>query len=183
MSTSTPDAAVAKEPATPVASQPIAQTPTAPIPAPTPAIAAPVAPPPAAVVAAPASLPDVAALQSAAAEVQRVREEIAKAHKRDVDERRLRKLREMGLRLEGQTVTEVEVLGFAPPDDPHEPGAEAKFEAFRAARSGWFAPRERTLAERVASVDSLKNPRFKDTKILSYTKVAETILGGNGGRR
>lgn len=172
------DAAVGKElaPAAPAATPP----PPAPIAPPQPLVVA----PPVAVAPAPqaAQALDVSALQQAAAEVQRVREEMAKTRQRDLDERRLAKLRGMGLRVDGQTITEADVLERAPKVDPHDPGAEAAFEAFRTERPGFFKAREPSLADRVGAISSLKDARFKDTKVMNYSVLATTILGGEGRR-
>lgn len=174
------DAAATKDPA-PAA--PPSPAPTQP----TPIVAsAPTAPPvqmAQAVAPPPQPSPDLSALQRAADEVDAIRKQAAAAHKRDVDERRLAKLRSMGLRVDASTLSETEVLALAPVEDPYAPGADVAYEAFRTARPGFFAPREKSLGQRVAEIESLKNPRFKDTKILNFTKVAETILGGTGGRR
>lgn len=181
------DAAVGKE-AAPAAAPEAKPAPAAPVAPAAPAAAqvaaapiAPVAPLPQAPQA--ASVLDVSALQQAAAEVQRVREEMAKTRQRDLDERRLAKLRTMGLTVDGKTITEADVLERAPKVDPHDPGAEAAFEAFRTERPGFFKPREPSLADRVGAISSLKDARFKDTKVMNYSVLATTILGGNGGRR
>lgn len=177
MSDTNIDGAASKEPAAPTPAAPAAP---APAPAPIVLPAAVEAKPAPIVAAAPAASADLATLQAAATEVQRVREEIAKAHQAGVDERRLAKLRSMGLVVDGKTYTEAEVLERAPKDDPQSPGAEAAFEAFRAARPGFFKSREPSIADRIAGITALQQPRFKDTKILSYTKLAEGILRGGG---
>lgn len=168
MSDTNNDGAAPKEPATP-----------APTPAPAGQAVAPQPAAPVVVAPSPANT-ELSTLQAAAAEVQRVREEIAKAHQAGIDERRLAKLRSMGLVIDGKTFTEAEVLERAPKDDPQMAGSEAAFEAFRAARPGLFKSREPSIADRVAGITALQQPRFKDTKILSYSKLAEGILRGGG---
>lgn len=173
------DAAAAKEPQAAPAPPPQPQPTPPPQPAPiVQAVVAPTPPPPQAPAQPGVVSVDLASVRAMAEEAAKIRDELARTRQRDVDERRIAKLREMGLITGNGDFSESEILALAPKDDPHAPGADVAYEAFRSARPRLFRSREPSLEQRVASIQGLKEARFKDTRIMNYTTLANTILGG-----